>query len=173
MGKDLVDPRRSEPTANANERDMLEGWLNYHRVTLLLKCEGLDEVQLNTRPIPTSALSLHGLVRHMTEVEFFWTSTVLNGETGVKSPFYCSDEFPEADFDDLESAPFAVARDLWLDEQHRSDELMSVRSLDFPSIGGDEAISLRWILTHLIEEYARHNGHADLLRELIDGAVGC
>jgi hypothetical protein len=63
MGKDLVDPRRSEPAANANERDMLEDWLNYHRVTLLLKCEGLDEVKLNTRPIPTSALSLHQVRR--------------------------------------------------------------------------------------------------------------
>lgn len=172
MNKDLVDPRRSEPAANANEREMLEGWLNYHRVTLLLKCEGLDQSQLNIRPIPTSMLSLHGLVRHMTEVEFFWTSTIMNGVTDENRP-YCSDESPEADFEDLESSPFDLARDRWLAEQHHSDELMSIRSLDFLSIGGDEAVSLRWILTHLIEEYARHNGHADLLRELIDGAVGC
>ncbi len=172
LSNDLIDPRRSEPAPDANEREMLEGWLNYHRLTLLLKCEGLDEARLNARPIPTSSLSLHGLVRHLTEVEFYWTSNVLHGIT-TATRYYCSDSSPEADFDDLETSSFAHDRDVWGEEQRRSDQLMAAFTLDQLSIGGNEPVSLRWILTHLVEEYARHNGHADLLRELLDGAVGC
>ena len=70
--QDLQDPRRVEPTYLLGERDMLEGWLEFHRTTLLLKCEGLDDAARKSRPVPTSLLSLHGLVRHMAEVERSW-----------------------------------------------------------------------------------------------------
>ncbi len=172
MGKDLIDPRRSEPTPDADERGMIEGWLNYHRVTLLLKCEGLSAPQLNSRPIPTSTLSLHGLVRHMAEVEFFWTSTILEGISNSQG-HYCSDESPDADFEDLNSSDFGTACALWAHQQRHTNEVMSQYSLDEMSKSPQIPTTLRWILTHLVEEYARHNGHADLIRELLDGAVGC
>ena len=72
MVDDLTDARRQEPDYRLGERDMLEAWLEFHRVTLLLKCEGLDDIQRKVRPVPTSQLSLHGLVRHMAEVERGW-----------------------------------------------------------------------------------------------------
>jgi len=172
MVKDLTDPRRSEPAYAADERAMLQGWLDYHRVTLLLKCEGLSDIQLNLRIIPTSLLSLHGLVRHMTEVEFYWTSTILTGVPTSHS-YYCSEESPDADFEDLGSSDFATSCALWTQQQRQSDEVMSGYSLDQMCDAQNLDISLRWILSHLVEEYARHNGHVDLIRELLDGKVGC
>lgn len=171
---DLIDPRRSEPAYDANERDMLEGWLNFHRVTLVIKCEGLDDAQRNLRPIPTSSLSLHGLVRHLSEVEHYWTSIVLMGSSRDEG-IYCDDAAPDADFDATESSTFESDLAIFHEQCRLADARMAQASLESLSIANHhgQPITVRWILTHLIEEYARHNGHADLIRELIDGAVGC
>src|SRR5438552_8449066 len=85
MVEDLSDPRRVEPPFVLDERAMLEGWLEFHRTTLLMKCEGLDDADRRSRPVPTSKLSLHGLVRHMAEVERNWFRRVLLRESDAPS----------------------------------------------------------------------------------------
>src|SRR5437016_14631184 len=92
MVEDLEDPRRQEPPFVLSEREMLDAWLEYHRTTLLLKCEGLDDAARKGRPVPTSKLSLHGLVRHMAEVERNWFRRVLLREPGTPSIWYRSEE---------------------------------------------------------------------------------
>jgi len=166
-------PNRSDPPFVATEREMLDGWLDFHRATLLSKCEGLDGDQLSTRSVPPSSLSLHGLVRHMTEVERNWFRRVLLDED--ISPLYYSEVNEDGDFDDVDSADpaadFAVFR-AELDTcrqiaaQHPDLDALARRKRR------DQDVSLRWIYVHMIEEYARHNGHADLLRERIDGLTG-
>src|SRR5579859_7746138 len=100
MVDDLQDPRRHEPTQLLGEREMLEGWLEFHRVTLLLKCEGLDDGMRKRRPVPTSALSLHGLVRHMAEVERGWFRRCLTRATSEEIPylFYNPELGEDSDF---------------------------------------------------------------------------
>jgi uncharacterized damage-inducible protein DinB len=153
---------------------MLEAWLDYHRATLALKCDGLAAEQLRQRAVPPSSLSLLGLVRHMAEVERGWFRRTLAGE---EAPLlYCSDSDPDGDFDHVDKADPEEASATWQAECDRAREIVAgVSSLD--DVGkrrlrdGSE-VSLRWILVHMIEEYARHNGHADFLRERIDGTVG-
>src|SRR4051812_48326700 len=88
MVEDLEDPRRQEPPFVLNERDMLNGWLEYHRTTLLMKCEGLSDADRKRRPVPTSKLSLHGLLRHMAEVERNWFRRVLLREADAPPIWY-------------------------------------------------------------------------------------
>ena len=163
---------RIDPPLVAQEREMLDAWLDYHRATLAVKCEGLTDDQLRTRAVPPSSLSLLGLVRHMGEVERVWFRRVLGGEQAP--PRYYSDENPDGDFDDVAGAGVAEAFGYWRDEcAHARERVAAAPSLDVTGTGRDgERYSLRWIMVHMIEEYARHNGHADLLRERIDGAVG-
>jgi uncharacterized damage-inducible protein DinB len=168
---DLVDPRRSEPPYVLGERAMLEAWLEFHRTTLLLKCEGLGDAQRKARPIATSKLSLHGLVRHMAEVEQSWFRRTLQGDT--ESPWIFSDP----DVDDSELVPLDDAdwdADLaaWEAECDRSRAAAAAHGLDDTGLRRGEPCSQRWIYVHMIEEYAHHNGHADLIRELVDGHVG-
>ena len=152
---------------------MLDSWLDFHRATLLSKCDGLDDEQLRTRSVPPSSLTLLGLVRHMTEVEKHWFRNVLAGE-GLP-PVYWTESNEDGDFDDVDHADvahdFAEFRGM-LDECRRVAagyaDLETVAKLQ--RRGHD--VSLRWIYVHMIEEYARHNGHADLLRERIDGVTG-
>src|SRR4051812_43098158 len=94
MVEDIQDPRRTEPAFTLGERDMLEQWLDFHRTTLLLKCEGIDDAARKQRPVPTSNLSLHGLLRHMAEVERNWFQRVLAGDP--ESPKLCPGD-PGAD----------------------------------------------------------------------------
>jgi uncharacterized damage-inducible protein DinB len=152
---------------------MLDTWLDFHRATLLMKCSGLDDGQLKTRSVPPSSLSLLGLVRHMTEVERGWFRRVLLDEDAP--PLYYAGDNEDGDFDDVEQAD--VAADF---AAHRA-EVQTCRAAaavhpDLDAVGKrkrhGEDVSLRWIYVHMIEEYARHNGHADLLRERIDGATG-
>ena len=153
---------------------MLELWLDYHRATLLWKCEGLSPEQLAARSVPPSSLSLIGLVRHMAEVERSWFRRVLAGEDDA-GPIYYSDADPDGDFDNAAAGNVEDAFTTWRAECDAARvRQAAVASLDDVGKGlrHGEAVSLRWILTHMIEEYARHNGHADLLREAIDGAVG-
>ena len=164
---------RAEPAFTAGDREMLDGWLDYHRATLLTKCEGLTDEQLKTRAVPPSSLSLLGLVRHMTEVEYGWFSEGLEADAELE-PIYCSDAAPESDFDDLDSAPVADVFARFDAEVARSRTIAAARDLDTarPRPHDGKPLTLRWVLTHMIEEYARHNGHADFLREQIDGATG-
>ena len=170
---DLEDPRRIDPGWTSEERPMLEEWLEWHRVTLLLKVEGVDDAGRKARPIPTSLMSLHGLVRHCAEVERNWFRRRLNGEDLPQGIWYTDDE-PDADFYPIDAADFDADLAEW---QHQCDlarQIAAGRGLDDTFVHerlGVE-ISLRWVYLHMIEEYARHNGHADLLRELVDGAVG-
>jgi hypothetical protein len=166
---------RSEPGLTAGERDMLTGWLDYHRATLAWKCEGLTDRQLRERSVPPSGLCLIGLVRHLTECERGWFRNVL---LGADLPYlYSTEENPDADFNDVGSADVASVFEAFERECAAAREAVaSVPDLDTRSKKPDDRtggqFSLRWIMTHMIEEYARHNGHADLLRERIDGAAG-
>ena len=163
---------RIDPPLVAQEREMLDAWLDYHRATLAVKCEGLTDDQLRAQAVPPSSLSLLGLVRHMGEVERVWFRRVLGGEQAP--PRYYSDENPDGDFDDVADAVVADAFGYWRDEcAYARERVAAAPSLDVTGTGRQgEGYSLRWIMVHMIEEYARHNGHADLLRERIDGTVG-
>jgi uncharacterized damage-inducible protein DinB len=172
MVEDLDDPRRHEPAFTLDERDMLEGWLEYHRTTLLLKCEGLDDAGRKSRPVPTSKLSLHGLVRHMAEVERSWFRRTLLRDPDVPDIWYDpanedSELFP------LDRADWDSDLAAWKVECEASRSAADAFALDYTGLRGGKPCSLRWIYLHMIEEYARHNGHADLIRELVDGSVGC
>ncbi|MDT0611000.1 DinB family protein [Streptomyces lancefieldiae] len=165
---------RREPATDADERTMLEGWLEYHRQTLAWKCEGLTDAQLRTASVAPSVLSLMGLVRHMAEVERGWYRQVLADEDAP--PIYYSDEEPDGEFLLTEADTWQEAHATWRAEIEVARRNAARFRLDDPSQGKHrrtgERFTLRWIHTHMIEEYARHNGHADLIRECLDGATG-
>jgi uncharacterized damage-inducible protein DinB len=163
--------KRAEPSLTANERDMLEGWLAYHRATLAWKCEGLSPDQLRERAVPPSSMSLLGLVRHMAEVERGWFRRRVGR---ADAPWlYCTDDHLDGDFDDVADADVAEAFQTWRQEcDHARAVAAAVPSLDDTFADKGNTFSLRWIMSHMVEEYARHNGHADLLRERIDGSTG-
>jgi uncharacterized damage-inducible protein DinB len=170
MVGDLEDDRRTEPGFLLGERAMLEGWLEFHRITLLVKCEGLDDEQRKRRPVGTSTLSLHGLLRHMAEVERGWFRRTL-AEEPVEHIWPDPDN-EDADIFPIGDADWAADLALWEAECEAARSVAADRTLDDTGLRHGKPCSLRWIYTHMIEEYARHNGHADLLRELVDGAVG-
>jgi uncharacterized damage-inducible protein DinB len=155
-----------------DERAMLEGWLEYHRTTLVLKCEGLTDAGRKDRPVPTSALSLHGLVRHMAEVERNWFQRVLLVRPDTPSRWY-DPAVEDSELVPLDDADWDTDLAAWYDECEAARRAAADHRLDDTGVRRGEPCSLRWIYTHMIEEYARHNGHADLLRELVDGEVGC
>jgi Protein of unknown function (DUF664) len=163
---------RHDPPTVAGERQSLDSWLDYHRATLLFKCQGLTGEQLARRAVEPSSLSLLGLVRHMAEVERAWFRRRFAGQAELDQ-LYCSEQYPDGDFDlaepggaEADFATFAVECEL-------AREAAPGRSLDDTFAGrSGETIDLRWVYVHMIEEYARHNGHADLLRERIDGVTG-
>ncbi|MFC6238963.1 DinB family protein [Longivirga aurantiaca] len=162
---------RTEPPYVCDERTALEAWLRFHRETLLWKCQGLSHEQLSTRAVPPSGMSLLGLVRHMTDVERWWFRTHLRGEQ-VEGPFGPTAN-PSGDFDDLDSMPAEEVWQAYQAECAAADAATAGLSLDTTFTHRRHgAIDLRWLYVHMIEEYARHNGHADLLRELVDGATG-
>jgi len=159
---------RVDPPYEADERTMLNSWLEYQRATLAYKCEGLTDDQLRTRSVPPSSLSLLGLVRHMAEVELNWFRFWLGGE-GPNPRYDDEEEW------DVDGADVADAFDYWRSEcQNARDVVATFASLDDVGAGQTvgAGISVRWTLVHMIEEYARHNGHADFLREQIDGTTG-
>ena len=169
MIEDLSDPRRSEPAYVADERTMLEAWLEFHRTTLELKCEGLTPQARKARPVATSKLSLHGLVRHTAEVEHNWFQRTLLGRD-VPDLFPGPSEDP--DLVPLDGANWDDDLAVWRGECAASRAAAAAHQLDDVGTRHGKPCSLRWIYVHMIEEYARHNGHADLIRELVDGAVG-
>ena len=171
MVDELTAPDRREPPFVLAEREMLEGWLEFHRATLLLKCEGLDDVGRKARPVTTSMLSLHGLVRHMAEVERNWFRRVLLRQPDT-APIWYDPAIEDSELVPLDDADWADDVAVWRAECEHSRMAASSRDLDDTGLRRGEPCSLRWIYVHMIEEYARHNGHADLIRELVDGEVG-
>ena len=166
---------RVRPNRLAGEREQLEAWVDWHRATLMRKCAGLTAEQLKQRAVPPSNLSLLGLVRHMTECERWWFRIhALDQELPYP---YSADADDEADFDDIENADAAANLEAFWREVDEAKKAAATRQLDdvvpahHPDVL-DWTYSIRWIYLHMIEEYARHNGHADLLRECIDGATG-
>ncbi|GAA1466617.1 DinB family protein [Nocardiopsis exhalans] len=163
---------RPAPPRVGTEAEVLTAYLDWHRTTLEAKCEGLSPEQLSARAVPASALSLHGLVRHLAGVERWWFRIQFAGED--LPLLYYADDDPDQDFDDLGGDP-AEAFATWRAEVDRSREIVAAAgTLDAAGMESrsGEPIQLRSVLVKLIAEYARHNGHADLLRESIDGATG-
>jgi gluconokinase len=161
--------RHDEPKTG-DERAMLQGLLDHHRRTLLRKCTGLTAEQMAEASVPPSNLTLLGLVRHMTEVERSWFRDRFAGEP-VDFPYY-RDDRPDADFEDLDPARAAEEYARLPAEWELSDAAVADASLDDTFTCHGTERTLRWLYLHMIEEYARHNGHADLLRERIDGSTG-
>ncbi len=172
MVEEIDDPRRREPSFMLGERAMLEEWLDYHRTTLLLKCEGLSSEERKRRPVSTSKLSLHGLLRHMAEVERGWFCRTLLRQPDAPSLWYDPD-VEDSELVPLDDADWDADLAAWQSECEASRTAAASFPLDATGLRHGEPCSLRWIYLHMIEEYARHNGHADLIRELVDGAVGC
>jgi uncharacterized damage-inducible protein DinB len=163
---------RPTPPMNADERGTLEGWLDFYRATLATKCAGLTEEQLRTASVSPSPLTLFGLVQHLAEVERNWFRRVLTGEQAP--PIHGPRTHPEGHDGgfDLTETSFADASRTWQQEIDRARANCAARELDgtSPFAGGE--VTLRWIYGHMIAEYARHCGHADLIRERIDGVTG-
>jgi uncharacterized damage-inducible protein DinB len=166
------DPREGGPGLG-DERATLNEYLRSQRLTLQLKCEGLDAEQLARRSVEPSTMSLLGLLRHMAEVERAWFHRRFAGLDIPKR--YQTEADPDADFNGAVADPAVVeeAWAAWREEVAFAEQFTRDHDLDF--VGSDsegEPVSLRELLVHMIEEYARHNGHADLLRERIDGRTG-
>lgn len=163
---------RTLPSWDAGERGTLTGFLDFQRATLVVKCDGLTDAQLRRRAVPPSALSLLGLVRHLAEVERNWFAPLLAAADmgGLYAP---GDLDPDVAFRTADTADVAGSFAIWRAECERARALTAAAaSLDVTGLRGGHRYSLRWVLTPLIEEYARHNGHADLLRERLDGTTG-
>jgi uncharacterized damage-inducible protein DinB len=173
---DMTADKRRDPPLVADDRATLVGFLDYQRATLEWKCTGLDAEQLARRAVPTTTLSLLGIVRHMAEVEWSWFDRFTMDGYRRDPHFFTPDE-PDQDFDGAVADADVVAEafEKWRSAVAESRAVVERTDLDatFPHRRwNDTEISLRWVLVHMIEEYARHNGHADLLREAIDGEVG-
>jgi uncharacterized damage-inducible protein DinB len=165
--------QRPMPPLNADERTTLESWLDFYRMTLASKCDGLDDEQLRVASVPPSGLTLLGLVQHAAEVERNWFRRVLTGEQ--VPPIFGPRDQPEGHDDGFEvsaQSSYRAASQIWQDEIACARSNCAARGLDDTSelMGGE--VSLRWVYTHMIAEYARHCGHADLIRQRIDGAAG-
>jgi uncharacterized damage-inducible protein DinB len=164
---------RTMPPLEADERATLEGWLDFYRATLAMKCDGLTEDQLRTPSAPPSPLTLLGLLQHMAEVERNWFRRVLLGEE--VAPIYdpaADPAGPDGGFDLTDDITSDAARATWEGEIAQARINAAGRGLaeTSPFMGGQ--VTLRWIYNHMIAEYARHSGHADLIRERIDGVTG-
>jgi hypothetical protein len=163
---------RDDPPLVSDERTALTSWLEFHRATLQQKCAGLTGAQMVRPGVPPSGLTLLGLVQHMTYVEWWWFEHVFAG--GSMPEPICTDDDLDADFHALDPDQVDVALAAFGAQCDHSDAVVErAGSLDGLSVSAErDPRDLRWVLVHMIEEYARHNGHADLLRECIDGVVG-
>jgi hypothetical protein len=160
---------RPERVLNGSESEILRSALDYHRATLLWKCEGLDDAQLRLRSVPASSLTLLDLLRHMAGAERHWFQRVL-GQTVVEPQYRWRDNWYASD--DPTPAEDVVGDFLLACEESRV--IAAAQTFDETLFDNEEfgPASFRFIAVHMIEEYARHCGHADLIRESIDGAVG-
>jgi hypothetical protein len=162
---------RPDYIGTGGDREIMWVMLDFFRATLLVKCQGLDEEQLKRRSIPPSTLTLLGLVRHVTENERYWFEECLLGTE--LPPMYATDDSHDGEFEDLDSVPAQEVVNRFRAACDTSRSIVSTHSLEEiapRSVFGP--VSLRFIGMHLIDEYARHCGHADLLRQVIDGSVG-
>ena len=161
-----------DPAWNGDERTTLTGFLEDQRSTLAWKCQGLSDAQLKTPSVPPSSLTLLGLVRHMAEVERSWFRRRLSGEPIGR--IWCTEAQPDADFDSVADADVAEAFSRWGEECRIARSILKeLDSLDVTFSTPDYLeMSARCMVNHMIEEYSRHNGHADLIRERIDGKTG-
>lgn len=165
------DPRAQEVTWRG-EREVVVGYLEHYRTTLELKCDGLTPEQLATAAVPPSRISLLGMVRHLARVEQSWTRRVIEGRPELPRLFQDEDGGFELDLDRVGPAYVAEAWDLWRTEVAHAREVLERTPLDaLVSVHGDE-IEVREVVVHLVEEYARHLGHVDLVREVLDGRTG-
>jgi hypothetical protein len=140
-------------------------------MTLQLKCEGLTDEQRKARPVTTSMLSLHGLIRHCAEVERNWFRRTLLDEP-TAPPIWYDPAIEDSELVPLDGANWEADLAAWHEECDAARATAAQFDLDHTGTRRGEPCSLRWIYNHMIEEYARHNGHADLIRELVDGNVG-
>jgi hypothetical protein len=166
------DVERVDPPLISDEPTSLTSWLDFHRATLLQKCEGLTDEEMVQAAVPTTNLTLLGLLQHMWLVEWWWFEHIFaDGSSPEPVP---SEGDPEYEFTHLVPAEVDHVRQAFLAECERSRFIVAgATDLDQHSAGTERPPrDLRWIMVHMIEEYARHNGHADLLREAIDGSVG-
>jgi uncharacterized damage-inducible protein DinB len=165
---------RSNGPMTGGERAVLDHWLDLYRDTVMLKIAGLNAESLAHRPLPPSSMSLIGVVRHLTEVEAYWLRSVLLDEQNMPD-YYCTPTNQDGDFDDADAATAAADVAAYQDALSVSranaaawtDLAVPVRGLR-----QGKQVNLRWILIHLVEEYARHLGHMDLVREQVDGRTG-
>ena len=168
------DPRFAAGAELEGERATLLDYLRAYRLTMEMKCAGLDAAQLARRSVPPSTMSLLGLVRRMADVERNWFRRVM--AQADAPPLYWSEDVPDADWLGAVAEPVVVddAWRAWREEVAFAEKFVA----DSPDLGikgimrDGTSIALREVLVHMIEEYARHCGHADLLRERIDGRVG-
>ncbi|MCI4065932.1 DinB family protein [Micromonospora sp. R77] len=167
-----METERIGPPLRAGERETLRAFLDFHRATLAGKCAGLTDEELRRRSSPPSTLSLLGLVRHMAEVERAWFRRVIAGED-VPLVWSATGDYQEAY--DAAGASRAEAFEAWQREVAHARRIeREAESLDVTGhqVRWGEDVSLRLVMLHMMHEYARHNGHADFLREAIDGSVG-
>ncbi|MEU3644102.1 DinB family protein [Lentzea sp. NPDC034063] len=163
---------RSSPPLQAGERETLRAFLDFHRTTLAMKCDGLSDEDLRRRSMPPSTLTLLSLVRHMAEVERTWFRKVINCED---VPLVWSDAGDYQVAYDASKSTRSEAFEAWQAEVEHSRRIeREAESLDVTGYQPrwEEHVSLRLVMNHLCHEYARHNGHADFLREGIDGVTG-
>ncbi len=166
--------RTEAPLDATDERVLLNGFLDYQRDTLTWKSSRLADEQLRTHAVPSSNATLLGLLRHMALVERFWFREVWAGER-FEAEMYPRTDDPDEEWNDLDSDTGAAAYERWRAEVGRSRAVVAETEdlgAVFTREDTGERVSARWILIHMVEEYARHNGHADLLREAVDGEVG-
>jgi len=165
----MTDDNRPEPPSTGGEREMLAGFLDFHRATLLWKLEGLDDEQLRRAMVP-SGTSLLGLVKHLAAVEYGWFCDTFGREA---EPLPFDDDDPDAD---LRIRPDETTEEvLAFYGRARAAADRAIDELEVEDTGTawfGEAVTLRWVLIHMVEETARHAGHADIIRELIDGMAG-
>ncbi|MGV1007672.1 MAG: DinB family protein [Dermatophilaceae bacterium] len=154
-----------------DERAMLTAYLDWHRATVELKCAGVEPARLRVRSMPPSTMSLHGLVRHLAGVERWWFQINFAGDDVPM--LYYSDDDPDQDFG-FEDGDFTSDLAVWRRECERSRAVVAAHALDEEGrrVRDSAPLSLRGVLVKMIAEYAQHNGHADLLREGLDGATG-
>ena len=165
------DRTRAAEPGKGDERSILLGWLAFHRDALANKAAGLDAVQLTTASAPPSNLTILGLVRHLAEMERIYGSWAMAGDGDLQFVWgVYEDGGPEWDLD-VDPSMVEVSWATWLSERAATDAAVAAIE-DLGDTTGGNSYSARWNLQKLVGEYARHNGHADLIRERIDGATG-
>jgi uncharacterized damage-inducible protein DinB len=160
------------PRMTGTEAQVTWSMVEYCRSVLLLKCQNLSDQELKARAVAPSELSLLGLLRHMTKVERYWFQRCFLGRD--EEPVYSSTEHPNADFEDLDSVDVDEVVARYLEACDASRAVARTHDLDEMAAlqRRGEDVNLRYIGVHMIDEYARHLGHADLIRETLDGSVG-